>query len=199
MFDIAFYQKVHDLKTRLQAGASYQREALWNELETFRSKEPVIYNIETTNACNMRCEMCPRTTMMTRNIETMDMPTFKKIIAQLRPFSLSEWEIWQQFVEQEYKIDRSGMSENHFFLHIIPKVLVLHGYGDPLLDPLMPERVRLLSERSIPSYFSCNPANIDMEKSIEIFRSGLAFVKYSIESTDDMRPQGSARRLFKFQ
>ena len=35
-------------------------------LESFRSREPVVYNIETTNACNMRCAMCPRTTMMTR-------------------------------------------------------------------------------------------------------------------------------------
>jgi len=157
------------------------------ELEKYRSLDPVIYNIETTNACNMRCEMCPRTSMMTRPIETMDLNVFKKIIDQIRPFSESEWETWQTFVENEYQISRHDMSENHFFLHVIPKVLVLHGYGDPLLDKDMPERVRLLSERGIPSYFSCNPANIDIDKTIEMFENGLGYIKYSVESTDDQR------------
>jgi radical SAM protein with 4Fe4S-binding SPASM domain len=77
------------------------------------------------------------------------------------------------------------MSENHFFLHIIPKVLVLHGYGDPLLDKEMGERLKQLTEMGIPSYFSCNPANIDIEKNLEMFRNGLDYIKYSIESVDD--------------
>lgn len=40
------------------------------------SDHPVVYNIETTNRCNMRCKMCPRTTMMTRKIEDIDRETF---------------------------------------------------------------------------------------------------------------------------
>ena len=40
-------------------------------LEGVRNRKPVIYNIETTKACNMRCAMCPRTTMMTRPVATM--------------------------------------------------------------------------------------------------------------------------------
>tara|TARA_B100001964_G_C13847249_1_gene428523 strand:+ start:449 stop:616 length:168 start_codon:yes stop_codon:yes gene_type:complete len=34
------------------------------ELDYFRSKSPYTYNIETTNYCNMKCVMCPRTMFM---------------------------------------------------------------------------------------------------------------------------------------
>ena len=91
MLDIHFYMKIFDLKQRIMAGEKFQRDFLWNTFESFRSPEPVIYNIETTNACNMRCEMCPRTTMMTRPIETMQADQFQRIIDQLHPWSTDEW------------------------------------------------------------------------------------------------------------
>jgi len=187
MFDIDFYMKVFDLKKKLMGKGVKDKEYVREEFEKYRSKYPVVYNIETTNACNMRCEMCPRTTMMTRPIETMDMETYKRIIDQIRPFSENHWREWENFVERNYSIPQSDMSENHFFLYIIPKVLVLHGYGDPLLDKYMPVRIKLLAEKNIPSYFSCNPANINIEKSIEMFENGLDYIKYSIESVDDIR------------
>lgn len=185
MFDIRFYMNVFELKQKLMKGDFFKKQDVWEMFEQFRSTEPVIYNIETTNACNMRCKMCPRTTMMTRKIESLDMDTFKKVIGQIRPFSDEEWSDWQSFVEEKYGIPRDDMSENHFFLHIIPKVLVLHGYGDPLLDKNMAKRVKLLTEAGFESYFSCNPANINIEKNLEIFRNGLGYIKYSIESVDD--------------
>ena len=166
-------------------GELFSHEYLIEQFETYRSKEPIIYNIETTNACNMRCKMCPRTTMMTRNNETLDTKTINRIIDQTRPFTKEEWDQWQDFVERKYGIDRDDMSENHFFLHVIPKVLVLHGYGDPLLDKNMPEHIRSLTEKGMISYFSCNPANINVEKNIEMFKNGLGYIKYSIESVDD--------------
>jgi hypothetical protein len=138
--------------------------------------------------------------MMTRKIEMLDMLTFDKIIDQLRPFTHKEWDVWQSFVEEKYGIDQNDMSENHFFLHIIPKVLVLHGYGDPLLDPKMPERVMKLTKKRIPSYFSCNPSNIDFERNIEMFINGLDYIKYSIESVDDFlhkNIRGSASNFSK--
>ena len=79
MIDINFYMKVHDLKYRVMGGEEFSREFLMEKLEEFRSREPVMYNIETTNACNMRCEMCPRTTMMTRPIETLNKVDFEKM------------------------------------------------------------------------------------------------------------------------
>ena len=79
------------------------------------------------------------------------------------------------------------MAENHFFLYVIPRVIVLHGYGDPLLDKNIPDYVELMTKKGLPSYFSCNPANINMERTIETFENGLDFIKYSIESVDDLR------------
>jgi wyosine [tRNA(Phe)-imidazoG37] synthetase (radical SAM superfamily) len=187
MFDIDFYMKIFDLKRRVMQGEKFNREYLLEKFEEYRSPNPVIYNIETTNACNMRCEMCPRTTMMTRPIETMQAGIFEKVINQLRPWSEEEWSTWQAFVEEKYKINRNDMSENHFFLHIIPKVIVLHGYGDPLLDKNIPDYVDKMTKKGLLSYFSCNPANINMERTIETFQNGLNYVKYSIESVDDLR------------
>lgn len=189
MIDINFYKRVHDLKRDLMEGKikNPDKEILFNKLEGFRSRDPVIYNIETTNACNMKCRMCPRTTMMTRAVENMDMDIFRKIVDQLRPFSHADWRSWESFVEEKYGIPKDEASENNFFLYVIPRVLVLHGYGDPLLDKDMAERVKLLSEKGIPSYFSCNPANINIDRALNIFESGLDYIKFSIESVDDSR------------
>jgi radical SAM protein with 4Fe4S-binding SPASM domain len=41
---------------------------------------PTILDIELTNACNLRCEMCPRTTSMTRPVGYMNFDLFKKIV-----------------------------------------------------------------------------------------------------------------------
>lgn len=187
MIDIDFYMKVYDLKYKLLGGERLPREFLLEKLESYRSKAPVVYNIETTNACNMRCEMCPRTTMMTRPIETISPELFKKIIDQLKPFTQKQLERWEQFVVDNYGIHKDDMSENHYFLYVIPRVIVLHGYGDPLLDKNMPQYVQWMTERGLESYFSCNPANINMARTIETFENGLGYVKYSIESVDDLR------------
>jgi wyosine [tRNA(Phe)-imidazoG37] synthetase (radical SAM superfamily) len=171
----------------LMNGQKYEREYLLQKMEEYRNPEPVVYNIETTNACNMRCEMCPRTTMMTRSIETLDLEVIRHVINQLKPFTPDHWQTWERFVADRYGIRSDEMGENHFFLYVIPKVLVLHGYGDPLLDNHMPQIVRLLKEKNIPSYFSCNPANINLEKTLQTFENGLDYIKYSVESVDDGR------------
>jgi radical SAM protein with 4Fe4S-binding SPASM domain len=187
MIDIGFYMKIFDLKNSLLKGQKIERETLLNKLEEYRSPEPVVYNIGTTNACNMRCEMCPRTTMMTRPIETMTSDLFEKIIHQLRPWNDQEWKSWEDFVQLKYGISKNDVSENHFFLYVIPKVIVLHGYGDPLLDKNIPDYVASMTRQGLHSYFSCNPANINMERTIRTFENGLDYIKYSIESVDDLR------------
>lgn len=187
MFDIHFYMKAHELTRRMFAGEKLERGYVVDRFESFRRKEPVVYNIETTNACNMKCRMCPRTTRMTRKIETLSRDAFKGITSQLRPWTDEEWLQWETFVRDSYRIERNEQSENNFFLYVIPKVIQLHGYGDPLLDNGMSEYIRLLSDRGFHSYFSCNPANIDIDKTVEMFDNGLSYIKYSIESVDDQK------------
>jgi hypothetical protein len=133
--------------TGLMGGERMPREDLLETLESYRSPEPVVYNIETTNACNMRCEMCPRTTMMTRPIETMS-PSCSSGDRSAQTVYTEQLTRWEAFVKQNYGIDKDDMSENHYFLYVIPRVIVLHGYGDPLLDKNMPQYVEWMTERA---------------------------------------------------
>lgn len=185
MIDINFYRKFDQVADRVERGELKGEEEIFEALEEIRSREPVVYNIETTNRCNMRCQMCPRTTMMKRRIEDIDRETFLKTVEQLKPHTKEEWDLWKEYVEKKYGIREEEMSENHFFLYVIPKVIQLHGYGDPLLDRNMGEYVKILKERGFSTYFSCNPANIDMERTMEMVDNGLDYIKYSIESVDD--------------
>jgi hypothetical protein len=68
----------------------------------------------------------------------MQKETFEKVIDQLRPWTADEWSTWEKFALEHYEIDKNDMCENHFLLYVIPKVIVLHGYGDPLLDKNIP-------------------------------------------------------------
>jgi radical SAM protein with 4Fe4S-binding SPASM domain len=187
MIDIDFFMKAHDLKRRIMSGGLKEAgpEVLLSQLEEFRNPEPVVYNIETTNACNMRCQMCPRTTLMTRRVEHLEPELFARIVKQLRPHPAGLWARWERFVRDRYGIPPTQMSENHFYLHVIPKVVQLHGYGDPLLDRNMASYVAALAEGGFPSYFSCNPANIDVERTMRMFENGLTYIKYSIETVDN--------------
>ena len=185
MININFYRKIHSVKKAILAGEKFDNTEIYDLFEKHRSEEPIIYNIETTNACNMRCVFCPRTTKMTRSIEHLDMHLYKKIVDQLRPWTDLEWQEWIDFTAKEYNVNATDMNQNHFFLHIIPQVIVLHGFGDPLLDAKLAKRIELLSNKDISSYFSCNPANISVRKNIEMMQAGLGYLKYSIDSIDD--------------
>lgn len=186
MLDINFYMKFDEVLEDIQSKKISDKEQLFNELERIRSSNPIIYNIETTNRCNMRCKMCPRTTMMTRRIEDIDRKTFEKVVEQIKPHDADTWQKWKKYCEEKYGIcEDDAPSENHFFLYVISKVIQLHGYGDPLLDKNMHEYIKILHSRGFYSYFSCNPANINLELTYKMLDAGLDYIKYSIESVDD--------------
>tara|TARA_R100001163_G_scaffold65664_2_gene63851 strand:+ start:16491 stop:17618 length:1128 start_codon:yes stop_codon:yes gene_type:complete len=188
MYDINFYMKAHQLVNQLKSGSDITKEAALKLFEDYRSKEPIIYNIETTNACNMRCKMCPRTTRMTRKITFLQEEYYEKLITQIKPHAPELWAEWEKFCTETYGIAPDDpASENHFFLYIIPRVIQLHGYGDPLLDKNLGKVIETLTKHGFESYFSCNPANIDVPKTVEMMGAGLTYLKYSFESTDDIK------------
>lgn len=185
MFDINFYMKINELRKDIYNGNIPDKNFVKEFFEKSRNKFPIIYNIETTNACNMRCKMCPRTTSMTRKIENLNYELFLKIVDQIQPYSETEWKKWENFIKNEYGICKDDMSENHFFLYVIPQVIQLHGYGDPLLDMNLALSIKALTDKGFSTYFSCNPANINIDRTVEMFESGLSYIKYSIESVYD--------------
>ncbi len=186
MFDINFYMKIAGIKQKLMNKKQLDSAYVLEAYEAALSRKPVLYNFETTNHCNMICGFCPRTNLMTRELESMPPDVFTRVADQLEPHSEADWKCWETFATSKYNIGLDEMSENHFFLYIIPRVMVLHGYGEPLLDQNLPGYVRYLSAKGIPTYFSCNPANIDVDKTIEFFESGLDYIKYSIDSVNDL-------------
>tara|TARA_R110002074_G_scaffold36545_4_gene99448 strand:- start:193 stop:1467 length:1275 start_codon:yes stop_codon:yes gene_type:complete len=188
MYDINFYMKSHKLVEKIKNGEKITKEKAHELFESYRSKEPIIYNIETTNACNMRCKMCPRTTRMDRKITSLKEEFYGSLLKQIKPHSEDLWREWESFCTETYGIAPDAPpSENHFFLHIIPRVIQLHGYGDPLLDKNLGAAIKALTEHGFESYFSCNPANIDVSKTVEMMAAGLTYLKYSFESTDDVK------------
>lgn len=200
MYDIEFYMKFDKILQKIVTKKITDSSMIVRELEKIRNINPIIYNIETTNACNMRCQMCPRTTKMTRKIENMPKELFDNIINQIKPHNEYLWEKWIHYCENKYNIYENEMNENAFFLYIISKVIQLHGFGDPLLDDNMPYYIDKLSLKEIPSYFSCNPVNINLETIQEMMKNGLGYIKFSIESTDDnisMAIRGNRRNRFE--
>jgi len=188
MFDIEFYMKSNALVEEMKSGKKFTKQELLLLFEEYRSKNPIIYNIETTNACNMRCKMCPRTTKMTRKITFLEAEYYDNLIKQIKPHDHDLWDRWEKFCIDQYGIyPDSEPSENHFFLYIIPRVIQLHGYGDPLLDKNLGNVIKILSDYGHESYFSCNPANINIPRTVEMMKSGLTYLKYSFESTDDAK------------
>ena len=187
MYDIHFFQNVKPLKSKIVDGAYRvaQAEEIVRELESLRGKEPRVFNIETTNYCNMRCVMCPRTTLMTRKNIWIQDETFLKIIDQVRPHSAEDLDHFWDFVEREYGASADEPSENTFYFRVVSRCVILHGYGEPLLDKKIVERVRICSERGIPTYFSCVPANLTVKRAQDIMEAGLTVFKFSIDALDD--------------
>lgn len=184
MFDIYFFQRINELKRKiLKKECSLNKEEIFHELEKCRSFKPRIFNVEPINLCNMQCSFCPYQ-QMTRKKETLSFDIYADIIRQIRPWNDEEWKTWKLFVEKEYKIKETEMSEDNFYLYVIPKVIVLHGYGESLFDQSLADKIELANDSGFETYFSCNPSNISLIKSKkEIFEAGLSYIKFSIDST----------------
>ena len=133
MLDIGFYERFHELIAGLDENTEYTADEMFAKLEAIRSKDPVVYNIETTNRCNMRCKMCPRTTMMTRCNEDIDRETFLNVVDQIRPHTDEEWAKWKAFCEKTYGIYIQNIKRELNAIQISKdKAAYLHGNENDL-------------------------------------------------------------------
>ena len=187
MFDINFFKNSFDIKRKIvnRKFSESDYQIIENELEDLRSKSPTIFNIETTNYCNMKCVMCPRTIYMTRKNIWIDDDTFEKMLNKIKPYNKNEMENFWDWLEKEAKFDHSEVSENGFYFSVVSRCLILHGYGEPFLDKYLIKRLKLCQEKNIPTYFSCTPATMTVEKAVHAMEAGLSVLKFSLDAMDD--------------
>ncbi|MDP3791586.1 MAG: SPASM domain-containing protein [Candidatus Omnitrophota bacterium] len=186
MFDISFFRTTSEIKKKIVDMKSHIRQAEVSAILRKHTDEyPCVFNIETTNACNMKCKMCPRTSLMRRPAQVMKMGLFEKVIKQIMPHKKEAMDSFWKFIADEYRIHPSDKSENAFYFYTVSKSLILHGYGEPPLDPYLVERIALCSKYNIPTYFSCVPANIDVDKFIKMMEAGVGVIKFAMDAIDD--------------
>ncbi len=188
MYDITFFRNTYALKKKLinRYFNIEDVDHVVSELNNLKSNTPHIFNVETSNICNMRCIMCPRTSAMTRDVENLSDDDFQSIINQIKPHSKDDIKHFLNFIEDEFGINESTRSEDAFYFYVSSQCITLHGYGEPLIDKNIINRVQTCTDNNIPSYFSCVPANINIKKITELMKSGLNVIKFSIDSLDDM-------------
>ena len=192
MQDIEFYIKSYEHRKKILNGEEVSSENVSDIYENCISRKPVVFQIETTNACPMSCVMCPRTTKMKREVGYMDSKTYEKIIDQIEPFSALQKLKWQRFVGQKlygdgYLVVNSAVNADEDFFHYVISAgsLTLHGFGEPPVDPKIVERVRLATNKGIPTYFSCVPLSMTDRKFQSLLDAGISFVKYSVDGLDE--------------
>jgi len=185
MYDISFVRKSLVLRSQILNGNA-PLDVL-DKFENLRSKTPFVYQIETTNACNMTCVMCPRTTLMDRPIDSMEMEDFKAVVDAMPDFSEEELARWDDYV-QKHGLETSlenAKDEDYFYYFICAQAVTLHGFGDPLLDKQLVERVQYCTDRGKKTYFSTNPVNISLKVMDRLGQAGLSFLKFHLDGVDN--------------
>jgi len=191
MYDINFFKNSNNLKNKITKGLlnNSNCEDIIAELETLRNKSPYIYNIETTNYCNMKCVMCPRTMYMTRKNIWIEDELFEKLTDRVKIHDQKNIENFWKWLESEYKQPVKEISENGFYFSIVSRHLVLHGFGEPFLDKKLIKRIELCTKKNIPTYFSCTPATMTVEKAEKAMEAGLGVLKFSLDAMDERKIQ----------
>ena len=128
MYDINFIQQADILKKSLMEGNITIKDLakIEEQLEALRSNKPHVFNIETTNHCNMTCIMCPRTTLMTRDIDWIDDQTFESVLDQLTPHTSENMQEFWNFISNEYGITFDEHSENAFYFYVVSRLSLIH-------------------------------------------------------------------------
>jgi len=201
MYDISFFSKSEQIKRRIVQGNATNDDVVQLEaqIDSLRTRRPRLFNVETSNFCNMTCVMCPRTTLMTRENQWIDDELFEGILDQISPHSEPNLQDFWKFVEETYGVTFDRASEDAFYFYVVSRCLILHGFGEPLVDKNIVRRVQACSDRGIPTYFSCVPANINVRRAGDVMEAGLSVLKFSIDSLDDLGAKRVRGKLNNFR
>lgn len=187
MFDINFFRNSYQLKKKITSGEISLEETknIEKELEKLRKKNPTIFNIETTNYCNMKCVFCARTIYMERKNIWINDELFEKMLDHISVLSDKELNDFWDWLKKDANFDPKEISENGFYFSVVSRCLILHGYGEPFLDKFLIKRLEACKKKGIPTYFSCTPATMTVEKAVKAMEAGLTVLKFSLDAMDD--------------
>ena len=187
MYDIDFYKNSFPLKKNITQGklSLLEVENIEKELEKLRKKAPTIFNIETTNYCNMKCVFCARTIYMERKNIWINDDLFEKMLDQVATHDHKKLNNFWDWLKKDAKLNPDEVSENGFYFSVVSRCLILHGYGEPFLDKYLIKRLEACKKRNIPTYFSCTPATMTVEKAVKAMEAGLTVLKFSLDAMDE--------------
>ena len=121
--------------------------------------------IDPSNLCNFKCNFCPTgNTKLMKNIQRpagmMKMNTFKKFIDDLK------------LMVKKYKK---------------PSMIALFKDGEPLLNPNLPDMIRLINESNLSEkqHITSNGSLLNNFLSKKLIESGLSEIRFSIYGVDD--------------
>ena len=143
MYDIDFYKKSFPLKKNITQGKLSLNEVqdIEKELEKLRDKAPTIFNIETTNYCNMKCVFCARTMYMERKNIWINDDLFEKMLDKVVTHDHQKLNDFWQWLRKDTNLNPDEVSENGFYFSVVSRCLILHGYGEPFLDKYLIKRL----------------------------------------------------------
>ena len=187
MYDIDFIKNSYNIRKNIVSGklTPDNFKDIEAELEHLRNSKPTIFNIETTNYCNMTCVMCPRTIFMKRKNIWISDEIFEKALSNINPYNEDKLKEFWNWLENATPYKPDEVSENGFYFSVVSRCLILHGYGEPFLDKFLIKRLKKCKENKIPTYFSCTPATMTVEKAVAAMENGLSVLKFSLDAMDD--------------
>jgi len=135
---------------------------------------PKIYQLETTNSCPYRCNMCPRTHSMTREQGHMDIGLFRAILDQVNP----AWQV----------DDLTGE----------PSIALWH-FGEPVVYRHFAESISYCHSRGLRVVLSTNPSAWSKQRIDEIIEVGVDEMYVMFDGMDDDTSMAIRGHVASFQ
>ncbi len=141
-------------------GALKKRQKFWDLAHfagrfvplAYFKRLPRVIKFESTNACNLRCPVCPTHFAITRDRGFMDFELFKRVIDEFK-------------TSPKKKKPRATFSMS----------------GEPLLNKNMAKFIEYASQNGHVTYISTNVTQLDRNLSEKLIRSGLSILHLAVE------------------
>ena len=132
----------------------------------------------------MKC-VFDRTMYMERKNIWINDDLFEKMLDKVVTYDHQKLNNFWQWLRKDANLNPDEVSENGFYFSVVSRCLILHGYGEPFLDKYLVKRLEAYKKRNIPTYFSCTPATMTVDKAVKAMEAGLTVLKFSLDAMDD--------------